>query len=113
MTGIRLSWRLENPTVIWTTTVGEIGRSIQTPGHGDIFVKPEVSEHIYKAMLPISDNFQRKMGNETLVIELVVNMRKEDEVVFSPKNSYKLYSEGKKTWAEAEAHCRSEGGQLA
>ena len=113
MTGFRLSWRTENPTLIWTTTVGEIGRSIQTPGHGDIVVQPEVSDQIYKAMLPISDNFQRKMGDQTLVIELVVNMGKHDEVVFSPRKSYKLYSDGKKTWTEAEAHCKSEGAQLA
>ena len=31
MTGLRLSWRVESPTLTWTTSISEVGRSIQTP----------------------------------------------------------------------------------
>ena len=35
VTGFRLSWRIENPTLAWTTSISEVGRSIQSPLHGE------------------------------------------------------------------------------
>ena len=58
----------------------------------------------------IPEHFQEAASSESLVIELVVNARKKDEVAFS--TSYKLYREVE-SWTAAEAHCKSEGGQLA
>ena len=53
MTGFKLSWRIENPTVKWITSISEVGRSIQTPSLDATFVKPieESSDHIYNAVL--------------------------------------------------------------
>ena len=110
MTGFRLSWRIENPTVKWTTSISEIGTSLQTPRLGDAFVKPHdrSSDHAYKAILTKDFN-EEEIGNGTLVIELDVNMREGDKVALT---SYKLYEEGK-TWVDAETHCKREGGHLA
>ena len=38
MTGFRFSWRIENSTVIWSTNISEVGRSIQTPQLNENFV---------------------------------------------------------------------------
>ena len=113
ITGFRLSWRIENPTVKWTTSISEVGRSIQTPRLGDAFDKPvdESSDHIYKAVLTMPGHFQENIGNGSLVIELASDMRKEDEMV-DFRYSLKLYRE-RETWEKADAHCKSEGGQLA
>ena len=50
------------------------------------------------------------MGNGSLVIELAVDMRKDNEVTW--RTDYKLYKD-KKIWDAAAAHCKSKGGQLA
>ena len=112
MTGFRFSWSIENPTLIWTSSISEVGRSIQTHDYGDTFaelVDPS-PDHIYSSILKIPEGFQGDIGNDTLVIELNVEMRDEDEVAWSM--SYKLYRKHK-TWVDADAHCKSEGGQLA
>ena len=112
MTGFRLNWRIENPTVRWTTSISEVGRSIQTaiPSETLVSAVDESSDKIYKAVLAIPEDFQNEIRNETLVIELDVDMGKEDRLVYSL--TYKFYWE-QNTWTGAEAHCKSEGGHLA
>ena len=111
-TGFKLSWRVENPTLTWTTSIDEVGKSIQTPLLGDTFVDAfyASSNQVYKAILALPKDLEQEMGNNSLMIELDIDMKKLDEMnVFT---SYKLYNEYK-TWADAEAYCKSEGGQLA
>ena len=110
MTGFRFSWRIENPTEIWTSSIGEVGRSIQTPRLGEPFSSSETKELLYKVVLTIAEDFQHQIGNETLIVELDVDMRKGDEIACY--SSYKLHRKPK-TWAKADAQCKSEGGQLA
>ena len=111
MTGFKVSWNVKKPTVIWTSSISEVGRPLQTPQLGKILVKPSDAsvDHIYKVDLTVTDDFQAEIGDRTLVIELDVDMRKEDELAFA---GYKL-NQRRKSWIDAEAHCKSEGGQLA
>ena len=111
MTGFRLTWRIENPTVTWASSISEVGRSIKTPGLGDILDDhvDGSSDHIYKAVLTIPDGFKEEMSKNTLVIELAAEMNKEDEVALISYKLYRMY----KSWSDAEAHCKREGGQLA
>ena len=89
-----------------------MGRSLQTPQLGEPLVNPaeEFSDHVYKVVLSIPKDLQKEI--KKLVIELVVDMGKEDEMVFS--TGY-LFNRpwGEKTWPDAEAHCKSLGGHLA
>ena len=55
----------------------------------------------YKVVLTIPDDFQNEKRNENLVIELAMDMKKEDEVALS--TSYIINREDKQEWAEAEA----------
>ena len=111
MTGFKLSWKIENenPPRLLIATISEVGRSLQTPGLGDSsLVKPVDLK--YKAILTKPEDLPQKFGKGSLVIEVDVDMKEGDEVNYAMMK-YKLYRE-KKSWAEAEAHCRSEGGQL-
>ena len=113
MTGFKLSWRIENenPPRLLIATISEVGRSVQTPGLGDSsLVKPVDLK--YKAILTKPEDLPQKFGKGSLVIEVDVDMKEGDEVNYAMMK-YKLYREGKKSWDEAEAHCRREGGQLA
>ena len=56
----------------------EVGRSVQTPQLGQTLAD-ESSDHNYKVVLAIPENFQNEIGNWSLVIELIVDMKKEDE----------------------------------
>ena len=106
MTGFRLSWKINNPPLI--ANISEVGRSIQTPGYKDSALAP--LEGIYKAILIPPKDLSKELINQTLVIELDVNMKPSDEVYAF--TSYKVYREYK-SWTEAELHCKSESGQLA
>ena len=113
MTGFRFSWRIENPTEIWTSSISEVGRSLQTPQLGEPLVNPqdESSDHTFEVVLDVPEDFQKGMQNENLVIELVMDMRNEDEVTYS--TSYILGREDRQEWPDAEAECKREGGHLA
>ena len=107
MTGFRLSWKIEKPTMIWTTSISEVGRSIQTPG---LVHKEMSSGYLYKATLLLPKDFQQISTDRSFVVELDVDLGQSDECFAF--TSYKLYRQ-KKTRIDAEAHCQSEGGQLA
>ena len=107
MTGFRLSWKIEKPTMIWTTSISEVGRSIQTPS---LVHKEMSSGYLHKATLLLPKDFQQPSTYRSLVVELVVDLGQSDE--FFAFTSYKLYRQ-KKTRIDAETHCQSEGGQLA
>ena len=111
MTGLRFSWRIENPPM--TTTTNELGRSIQTPGLGSTFDSHADAslDQVYKASLEITNGLQVKIGNGTLVISLNVDTRQGDKVEYTVTR-YQLHKV-KKSWDEANAHCKSEGGELA
>ena len=103
-TGFRLSWRIENPTLKWTTSISEVGKSIKSPLRGDSYAEAfdASSDLVYKAILTLPKDLQQQMRNESLVIEFDVDMGHSDEM--SAYTSYKLYREMKS---------KSEGGQLA
>ena len=104
MTGFRLSWRIENENPPdMTATISEVGRSLQTPGLVDSLV--DSVDHKYTAILTIPEDLQQKLGDKSLVIEVDVDMREEDEV------NYKLYRE-EKSWKLAYDHCKKDGSQL-
>ena len=111
MTGFRVSWRITNPTVMWTSSISEIGRSIKTPGFNESSAQLShfSSDHVYSTSLFFPKNSETDIGNDSLIIELSVDMNKEDELSYK---NYKLYY-GYKTWSEANAFCIEEGGQLA
>ena len=124
ITGFQLSWKIENPLLKLTST--EIGRSIETPGLG-----LSSANNIYKITLLFPSDLVEQVGNGSLVIQLGVDMRKEEgwqeEVVYleTPKwgtSRYNLWTSGRvdeneyesfKTWEDAKKQCRMEGGQLA
>ena len=119
MTGFRLSWRIENPLLVMATS--ELGRSVQTPGLRDKILNESFHtvDRAYKASLVLPDNIQVDSGN--LVIQLEVDTREEEgwqeEVSYSTTakwgpEKYKLYIM-RKSWSDAEAHCKGEGGHLA
>ena len=110
MTGFRLSWRIENKNPPLTAKISVVGRSVETPNFGDTF--EEISEpsldSLYKVTLAPPKDLQ--MINDSLVIELNVNKKQSDEV--HAFTSYMLYKE-KKSWTDADIHCKNKGGQLA
>ena len=108
MTGFKLNWNVDKPTLVATSS--EVRRSIQTPGFGATFDKlfGDTSDH--KAVLTVPGDFQEQIENETLVIELVVN-GDPNQTMYGFK-SFRLYKE-KKTRVEAEDVCKTEGGHLA
>ena len=112
MTGFKLSWRIENPALVFTTTISEIGRSIQTPRLGESQVIPAdaLSDHVYKVTLMLPEDIQQQVGDGSLVIEMDVDKKQADEVFAF--TSFKRYAE-RKNWTEADTHCKSVGGQLA
>ena len=105
MTGLRLSWRIKNPTITWSTSINEVGRGIQTPQLADTD-----QQNLYKATFTLQKNIQEQLENGSLVIELDIDLTKSDKVYAF--TSYKLYRYKWKTRPIAMAHCESEGGQL-
>ena len=72
MTGMRLSWRIENENPPLMASISEVGRSIQTPHLGETFdeASSEVSlDHVYKAVLTPPKDLVQKIGSQNLVIE--------------------------------------------
>ena len=66
-TGFRLSWRIENPTLKWTTSISEVGKSIKSPLRGDSYAEAfdASSDLVYKAILTLPKDLQQQMGNES------------------------------------------------
>ena len=91
--------------------------SWQTPGYQEDFDASsykQSKQHCFVLQLP--QNIADKIGSGFLEIEIEVDTREEEgwheSVTFLEGSKYKLYKE-KKTWSEAEAHCRHEGSHLA
>ena len=111
MTGMRLSWRIENPPLM--ASISEVGRSIQTPHLGKTFDEAFSDQSlglVYKAILTPPKDLSQKMGSQRLVIELDTDMNGSDEIKAFTR--YKLYKEAK-SWSDARVHCEREGGRLA
>ena len=114
MTGLRLSWRIEN--MILTASIGEVGRSVETPYLSDALAKTSQSIMFKVALAPPNDLIQ-EMTNSSLVIELDINKKQSDEV-FAFSSFFKMYVDdeeyvSRKSWQDAKLHCKSKGGQLA
>ena len=103
MTGLRLTWRIENPTMTWTTNISEFGRSIHSPQRGGI-----LSDRRFKAILTPPKEISNQMINASLVIELDIEKRPQDEV-YALTTSFKLHRRWKSP-ALAETFCKNEGG---
>ena len=111
MTGLRFRWKIEDPSMIWTSNVREVGRSIKTPRLGEFVKKNGRSKDVfYKATLTIPEYFEERVGNNTLVVEITMDIKTQSELSWT--TNYKLVQIAKK-WTDAKAYCRSEGGQLA
>ena len=112
MTGFRLSWRIENENPPLIANISDMGRSIETPFVGDIPAETtdSHSDKVYKVTLTPPQDIAQQMTNKSLVIELNINIKPSDEVFAF--TSHKLYKE-KKSWTDANLHCKREGGQLA
>ena len=72
MTGVKFSWRIENPNLIMTTSMIGVGRSIQTPGLGDTL---DGSDRIFNATVRIPYVQQDKVGSGRIVVQLDINKR--------------------------------------
>ena len=112
MTGLKLSWRIQNENPPLMAQISEVGRSIQTPS--DSFVKPidESSYLIYKAVLTIPEDLPARMEDGRLAIEIEVDNEKGPDGVVSAFWSYRLFRKNG-NWTEGQKACKSEGGQLA
>ena len=95
-----------------TANANEIGRTIQTPRVCGCSIGNHTNDYVYKAMLMLPDDSSIKVRNESLVLELDVTQSGGGAMVKYGFKGYQLHRE-KKTWSDAEAHCKSEGGQLA
>ena len=91
---------------------------IQTPFLNQTDMKTSFykENHHVSFIFELPENIEETLGGRSLVIQLDVSTREEEgwqeEVVVTKYPKYKLFRE-KKTWANAEAHCQSEGGHLA
>ena len=112
MTGFRLSWRIENENPPLIANISKVGRSIETPHFGDTPDETTVapSAKVYKVTLTPPQNLAQQTTNKSFVIDLDINKKPSDEVYAF--TSFKLHKE-KKSWTDADLHCKSEGGQLA
>ena len=114
MTGFRLKWRIHNPPL--EVIFSEFGRSAKTPIlEGD---RSNELEGVDIISLLIPQTLSEEVGNGSLVIQMEVGGQEEnwEKQVFYTTASwgqakYKFYNE-EKTWMEAEASCRKEGGHL-
>ena len=116
MTGFKLSWKIENPTLIMVTSTREVGRSIQTPGLENILkIFTDVfGDHMFKSTLTIPEEVQQQMRKRKSSIELNFDIEKADGILDETYafTSFKLYKQFM-AWPEAKVHCEREGGQLA
>ena len=88
-----------------------------TPGFGEEQEKSYYDEDkYYRLVLELPKDFYEKIGSGTLVIQLEVDTREEEdwqeEVEYWEGSKYTGNSEVL-TWKEAEAHCMKGGGHLA
>ena len=72
----------------------------------------------YRVILDLPKDIGQQVGSGSLVIQLEVDTReeegwKEEVRIKGGPGEFKLYTHQWKTWAEAEAHCQSEGAHLA
>ena len=118
MTGFRLSWRIDKRYPDLELTTSEVGQTVQTPGLGDSWDGEFYKDsHTYISTLLFPGNLAELVGDGSLVIEVEVDTREEEdwvEYVETNKGTaskYKLY-EMKKTWQDAETYCQREGGHL-
>ena len=103
MTGLRFRWRIEDLSLIWTSSIGEVGRSLKTPKLGEVVKPGDASRDlIYKVMLTIPEYLEKDMGNNTLVVQIDMDMRQGGNFVWN--TNYKVFGKeyhDKKNWDEA------------
>ena len=98
-----------------TLETDEVGIVIKTPGFRGNY-QPHVfdNDHIFEATLKVSENLSDQIGNGSLVIEVEVDLIKDEgfseEVQISrggPK-VFTFHSDEPKSWYEAEAFCQKQ-----
>ena len=100
--------------------VGGIEGSIKSPRFGNVYsenhYKMDRSAHV---VLDLNDVIEQ-IGSGTLVLEMEVDTRQEEgwreEVEYQEGSRFKVFGDGVlqgKSWIDAEAHCKTLGGQLA
>ena len=116
-TGVRLSWKLENPLMKLEVSSNELGRSLHMPGWGKDFNRKDYeSDFDYTATLEFPENLAEQVGNGSLVIELEVDTRRAEgwvEYVKYWKGEKYRYNNKDMTWMEADNKCQEEEARLA
>ena len=114
--GLRLSWHIENGTFPDSKELVGFGLSgqIKTPGLGAPTPQGYKNEnHTYYASVNLPGNVQDMIGNDTLLVDIDINMPGTGKVQFwTGAQSYHFYAT-KKSWFAAEAFCKSKNGHLA
>ena len=91
---------------------------IKTPWYGEDYKKDYYKEDkVHEYEIIITNEIRENVGSGSLVIQLDVDTREkegwQEEVTFRKTSwGFKLHRE-RKSWADAETHCRGEGGHLA
>ena len=118
MTGFRLNWRLENTPVL-EAKIDKLGKMVETPRFGgNIDPKFFTADHVFKMRVQFPENLLEQLGNGSLVMQLEVDTREAktwDEEVHFWMGDTKFSSDEDlyKSWSDADAYCKAEGGHLA
>ena len=112
MTGFQLDWRIENTHPPMKISTTQIGWSVKTPGFGENFDQERyLSDQVYKSTFYLP---KISAVSGSLVIEVEVETKEGDhEVVEFVEGSRYTFVKEKKTWAQADDHCKKKGGHLA
>ena len=87
--------------------------SIHTPWYGEEFHDSYYKkDRIYHMVLEIPADLRDQIGSGSLAIDVEVDLRREEVVTYSAGTKFR-YHGASKNWANAESHCRAEGGHLA
>ena len=88
--------------------------TITTPGFGQSYNETYFwADKEHHTVLEFPENLKEYIGEGSLVIELDVDIRgQEEEVFYSVQSKYKFYNK-RKNWEKAEEYCKKEGGHLA
>ena len=116
-TGVRLSWKLDNPLMKLEVRSNQLGSPLHLPGWGkDFDRKAFEGDFDYTAILQFPESLAEQVGNGSLVIELKVDTRQVEgwveEVKYWKGEKYR-YENGAETWMDADLKCQEEEARLA
>ena len=97
--------------------VNGLNGTIQSPRFREEYVENDYkADRTFHVELDLSV-IEKTIRKDTLVIELEIDTRQaegwKEEVSYNLSSKYRVHSHEKRGWLDAEAQCRSKGGQLA